>query len=107
MHPIRLAEDYATADHLTDGRIIFGVGRGYHSREIETFGAPILDQAANRELFEEQVEVLFKAFNEKSFSHKGKHYTPSARGALQRLRPPRAYPGAQAKNTFRWSATSP
>ena len=74
-HPLRLAEDYATADHLTDGRIIFGVGRGYHSREIETFGAPILDQAANRELFEEQVEVLFKAFHEKSFSHKGKHYT--------------------------------
>ena len=73
-HPLRLAEDYATADHLTDGRIIFGVGRGYHSREVETFGSPILDQQANRELFEEQVEVLFKAFNEKSFSHHGKHY---------------------------------
>ena len=74
-HPLRLAEDYATADHLTNGRIIFGVGRGYHSREVETFGSPILDQQANRELFEEQVEVLFKAFNEKSFSHEGKHYT--------------------------------
>ena len=30
-HPIRLAEDYAMADILTDGRLIFGVGRGYHS----------------------------------------------------------------------------
>ncbi len=73
-HPLRLAEDYATADHLTNGRVIFGVGRGYHSREVETFGSPILDQQANRELFEEQVEVLFKAFNEKSFSHHGQHY---------------------------------
>src|SRR5579871_2849987 len=74
-HPLRLAEDYATADILSGGRITFGVGRGYHTREVETFGAPLLDQPANRELFEEQVEIIFKAFNQESFSHKGKHYT--------------------------------
>ena len=74
-HPLRLAEDYAMADILTNGRVIFGVGRGYHSREVETFGAPILDQEANRELFEEQVEIIFKAFDTERFSHQGKHYT--------------------------------
>ena len=74
-HPLRLAEDYATVDILTKGRVIFGVGRGYHTREVETFGAPLLDQPANRELFEEQVEIIFKAFNNESFSHTGKHYT--------------------------------
>ncbi len=74
-HPLRLAEDYATADILSGGRITFGVGRGYHTREVETFGAPLLDQPANRELFEEQVEIIFQAFNQESFSHKGKHYT--------------------------------
>ena len=74
-HPLRLAEDYAVADILTKGRTVFGVGRGYHTREVETFGAPMLDQDANRELFEEQVEIIFKAFNNESFSHKGKHYT--------------------------------
>jgi alkanesulfonate monooxygenase SsuD/methylene tetrahydromethanopterin reductase-like flavin-dependent oxidoreductase (luciferase family) len=74
-HPLRLAEDYAMADILTGGRVIFGVGRGYHTREVETFGAPLLDQAANRALFEEQVDVIFKAFNEESFSHRGKYYT--------------------------------
>ena len=42
---------------------------------METFGSPLLDQPANRELFEEQVEIIFKAFNEESFSHQGKHYT--------------------------------
>ena len=62
-HPLRLAEDFATADILTKGRTVFGVGRGYHTREVETFGAPMLDQNANRELFEEQVEIIFKAFN--------------------------------------------
>ena len=74
-HPLRLAEDYAQADIMTQGRTIFGVGRGYHSREVETFGNPMIDQDANRDLFEEQVEVIFKAFHEDSFSHNGKHYT--------------------------------
>lgn len=74
-HPIRLAEDFAMADVLTGGRLIFGVGRGYHSREVETFGAPVIDNDANKELFEEQMEIIFKAFNEDSFSHQGKHYT--------------------------------
>ncbi|NQW23483.1 MAG: LLM class flavin-dependent oxidoreductase [SAR202 cluster bacterium] len=75
-HPLRLAEDYATADILTGGRVIFGVGRGYHSREVDTFGVPstITDNDANREIFEEQVEVIMKAFNQESFSHHGKHY---------------------------------
>ncbi len=73
-HPLRLAEDFAMADVLTGGRIIFGVGRGYQTREVETFGAPILDNDANRELFQEQMEIIFKAFREESFSHEGKHY---------------------------------
>jgi alkanesulfonate monooxygenase SsuD/methylene tetrahydromethanopterin reductase-like flavin-dependent oxidoreductase (luciferase family) len=74
-HPLRLAEDYAMADILSGGRVVFGLGRGYHTREVETFGSPLIDQNANRELFEEQVDIIFKAFNEEQFSHKGKHYT--------------------------------
>jgi alkanesulfonate monooxygenase SsuD/methylene tetrahydromethanopterin reductase-like flavin-dependent oxidoreductase (luciferase family) len=74
-HPLRLAEDYAMADILTGGRTVFGVGSGYHTREVETLGAPLLDQPANRDLFEEQVDIIFKAFNQESFSHKGDVYT--------------------------------
>jgi alkanesulfonate monooxygenase SsuD/methylene tetrahydromethanopterin reductase-like flavin-dependent oxidoreductase (luciferase family) len=74
-HPLRMAEDYAVADILTKGRTVFGVARGYHTREVETFGAPMMDQDANRELFEEQVEIIFKAFKNERFAHKGKHYT--------------------------------
>ncbi|MDE0407314.1 MAG: LLM class flavin-dependent oxidoreductase [Alphaproteobacteria bacterium] len=74
-HPLRLAEDFATADILTEGRTVFGVGRGYHTREVETFGAPMQDQTANRDLFEEQVEIIFKSFNEESFRHEGSRYT--------------------------------
>jgi alkanesulfonate monooxygenase SsuD/methylene tetrahydromethanopterin reductase-like flavin-dependent oxidoreductase (luciferase family) len=74
-HPLRLAEDFATADVLTGGRVVMGIGRGYHTREVEAFGAPMLDPDANRELFEEQAEIFFKAINEPAFAHRGKHYT--------------------------------
>src|SRR6202049_84403 len=74
-HPLRLAEDYAMADILSGGRVIFGVARGYHTREVESFGSPLIDQDANREMFEEGVEIIFKAFEGKPFSHKGKFYT--------------------------------
>ena len=78
-HPLRLAEDFAMADILSKGRVIFGVGRGYHTREVETFGSPMRDADANRELFEEQVEVIIKAFSEESFSHQGKYFQIPAR----------------------------
>ena len=68
--------------------MIFGVGRGYHTREVESFGNPMLDAEANRELFEEQLEVILKAFNQPSFSHQGKYYT---------IPPPVPYRGYQLK----------
>jgi alkanesulfonate monooxygenase SsuD/methylene tetrahydromethanopterin reductase-like flavin-dependent oxidoreductase (luciferase family) len=61
-HPIRLAEDYAMADIVTDGRVIMGVGRGYHTREVEAFGAPLLDAEKNR------------ALNKPEFAFKGQFY---------------------------------
>src|SRR4026208_714717 len=51
-----------------------GVARGYHTREVESFGAPLLDAAANLELFEEQFELMWKAAHEERVSHRG---TPS------------------------------
>jgi alkanesulfonate monooxygenase SsuD/methylene tetrahydromethanopterin reductase-like flavin-dependent oxidoreductase (luciferase family) len=63
------------ADILTGGRVIFGVGRGYHTREFESFGSPLLHQNADREMFEEGVDILFKAFAGEPFSHQGKYWT--------------------------------
>jgi alkanesulfonate monooxygenase SsuD/methylene tetrahydromethanopterin reductase-like flavin-dependent oxidoreductase (luciferase family) len=73
-HPLRLAEDFATADILTGGRVRFGLGRGYHTREVETLGGPMLDQDENRDYFEEQTDIIFKAFENESFSHHGKYF---------------------------------
>ena len=85
-HPLRLAEDYAVADILTGGRVIMGIGRGYHTREVESFGAPLLDAAANLEMFEEQFELMWKALHEEQFSHRGKYYTVPPGGEVPRLR---------------------
>ena len=84
-HPLRLAEDYAPADILTGGRVVFGVGRGYHTREVETFGSPLRDQEANRELFEEQVDIIFKAFNRGVLFAQGQALHAAARDSLSRL----------------------
>jgi alkanesulfonate monooxygenase SsuD/methylene tetrahydromethanopterin reductase-like flavin-dependent oxidoreductase (luciferase family) len=88
-HPIRMAEDYAMADIVTDGRVVLGVGRGYHSREVESFGAPLLDADKNREFFEEQLRLLLACFNEQSFHFKGKYYEAP---------PPVEYRGYQLKD---------
>jgi alkanesulfonate monooxygenase SsuD/methylene tetrahydromethanopterin reductase-like flavin-dependent oxidoreductase (luciferase family) len=74
-HPVRLAEDYAMADYLTHGRIVMGVGRGYHTREVESLGGPLLDSEANAAIFREQMDILFKCFLNERWSHKGRFYT--------------------------------
>ena len=84
-HPIRLAEDYAMADIVTDGRVIMGVGRGYHTREVETFGAPLLDADANRELFEEQLQLLLQVLQRGRLPPQGQVLRVPAAGRLPRL----------------------
>ncbi|MFV2038676.1 MAG: LLM class flavin-dependent oxidoreductase, partial [Acidimicrobiales bacterium] len=82
-HPLRLAEDYALADILTGGRMVFGVGRGTVPREMETLGGVVAsgDNAMsedrdklNREVFEESMEVIRAAWSQERFSHTGKHF---------------------------------
>ncbi len=80
-HPIRMAEDYAMADIVTDGRVILGVGRGYHTREVETLGGPLLDTDANRAIFEEGLQLMLKCFNEEELPPRGQIF-PRAAGAV-------------------------
>jgi alkanesulfonate monooxygenase SsuD/methylene tetrahydromethanopterin reductase-like flavin-dependent oxidoreductase (luciferase family) len=83
-HPLRLAEDFAMADILTGGRLVFGVGRGTVPREAETLGAPVASgdnemsreaDRRNREMFEEAMVVIKAAWSQERFSYSGKHFT--------------------------------
>jgi alkanesulfonate monooxygenase SsuD/methylene tetrahydromethanopterin reductase-like flavin-dependent oxidoreductase (luciferase family) len=68
--PLRLAEEVAILDNLTDGRFICGVGRGYQPHEFARFGVKPED---SRQLFNESLEVLVKAWTEyDSFTYDGK-----------------------------------
>ncbi|QEW03288.1 LLM class flavin-dependent oxidoreductase [Microbacterium lushaniae] len=85
-NPLRLAEDYATADHLTGNRIRFGVGRGYHEREIVTMNPAMIGMpdAERRAYFEEEVEVLRKAFSEDDWQHHGTYFDLPPKGSTHR-----------------------
>jgi len=76
-NPIRLAEDIATLDQLSKGRVEVGVGRGIYGREAIHMNveADLKDQAKNFRLFEETLTILKKAWTEKFFAHKGEFYT--------------------------------
>ena len=70
-HPLVVAEEIATADLLSGGRLDVGLGRGYQKYEFERLGHT-LDES--RERFDESVDILLKAFEGKPFAHEGKHY---------------------------------
>jgi alkanesulfonate monooxygenase SsuD/methylene tetrahydromethanopterin reductase-like flavin-dependent oxidoreductase (luciferase family) len=70
-HPLRLAEEVATIDQLSRGRLIFGVGRSGFAHTYKTYG---VDYAESRERFTETLEIVKRAFSEERFSHKGKYF---------------------------------
>ncbi len=70
-HPLRLAEEAATVDHLSHGRLIFGVGRSGFPRTYDAYGSPY---AESRERFAEILEILRRAWTEDRFSFEGKFY---------------------------------
>src|SRR5260370_4082424 len=79
-HPIHFAEDYALADVLSGGRLLCGIGRGTEERESNVFGVNVgysnnADDLANRDVFEEQVEIFKAATSNERVSYPGKHYT--------------------------------
>ena len=91
-HPLRLAEDFATLHNLSGGRAILGVGRGTVPREIQSlsgnrvsigsFDNPDMADAdrVNREVTDEALEIIKLAFENETFSYKGKYFElPPAR----------------------------
>ncbi|MDE2006207.1 MAG: LLM class flavin-dependent oxidoreductase [Rhodospirillales bacterium] len=70
-HPLRLAEETATVDQISRGRLILGVGRSGVARTYENYGIPY---AESRARFTEVLDVLRRAWAEESFAHRGEYY---------------------------------
>jgi alkanesulfonate monooxygenase SsuD/methylene tetrahydromethanopterin reductase-like flavin-dependent oxidoreductase (luciferase family) len=70
-HPLRLAEDVATVDHLCKGRLEFGIGRSGLPAHYQGFNIPYVE---SRDRFLETLDILRKAWTEERFSHKGRYF---------------------------------
>lgn len=87
-NPVRIAEEMATLDHMLQGRLWVGFTRGYHPRWVDSYAAirgvqatgpqnvkaRDVQDALNREVFEESFQIIKKAWANDVFSHKGKHW---------------------------------
>jgi alkanesulfonate monooxygenase SsuD/methylene tetrahydromethanopterin reductase-like flavin-dependent oxidoreductase (luciferase family) len=70
-HPVIVAEEIATVDLLTGGRLDIGLGRGYQNYEFERVGATLNE---SRQRWEEEVDVILLALQGKPFSYDGRYY---------------------------------
>ena len=98
--PVRLAEEVATLDVLSNGRAIFGVGRGSMPTHFAGYG---IDQEEGRERFIEGLELVLGLWTRDDYSYRGKFYnaygyeiTPKP---VQQPHPP-VYVAANSADTF-------
>lgn len=94
-HPLRLAEEICMLDHLSNGRLEFGIGRGASPYEVEAHGVPSESAA---QAYAEAYEILQKCFSKDSIDHEGKFWqirdVPFTMKPLQRPHPPMWYASA-------------
>jgi alkanesulfonate monooxygenase SsuD/methylene tetrahydromethanopterin reductase-like flavin-dependent oxidoreductase (luciferase family) len=70
-NPLSCAEQAATADLLSGGRLEFGVGRGSIPSQFHGFGVPVSE---NRGRFDEALEIIRRAWTQERFSYRGTYY---------------------------------
>ena len=75
-HPLRVAEDVALLDNMTEGRVDFGAGRGLNERNTIQFNvaADRRDHAKCEALFRECLDIVIKAWTEDPFRYQGDFY---------------------------------
>jgi alkanesulfonate monooxygenase SsuD/methylene tetrahydromethanopterin reductase-like flavin-dependent oxidoreductase (luciferase family) len=70
-HPLRIAEEAATVDQLSEGRFDFGIGRSGSPRAYDILGIPYGESQAR---FEECLQIILKAWKGERFSYHGRYY---------------------------------
>jgi alkanesulfonate monooxygenase SsuD/methylene tetrahydromethanopterin reductase-like flavin-dependent oxidoreductase (luciferase family) len=71
-HPVILAEEIATLDVVTEGRLIFGAGLGYRPEEFDYLDVPYKQRAGR---FDESLELMTKLWTQETVNHRGKYWT--------------------------------
>ncbi|HXR35073.1 MAG TPA: LLM class flavin-dependent oxidoreductase [Candidatus Binataceae bacterium] len=70
-HPVRIAEEIALLDLISDGRVDFGVGRGFQPIEYRGFH---IDQSHSHEIFDEALDIVLQAWTQQKLNYPGKHF---------------------------------
>jgi alkanesulfonate monooxygenase SsuD/methylene tetrahydromethanopterin reductase-like flavin-dependent oxidoreductase (luciferase family) len=70
-HPLRVAEEFALLDLLSNGRAVFSAGRGYDKREYDAFEVPF---AESRDRFTEGLDLMRAAWTQEAFTYNGRFY---------------------------------
>jgi len=70
-HPLRIAEEVATIDHISEGRFEFGIGRSGVVRTYDVYGVPY---AESTERFREALEIIREGWKGEPFSYEGRFY---------------------------------
>ena len=70
-NPLRIAEEVATVDHISEGRFEFGIGRSGFARSYDVFSIPYSE---SQERFAESLNIILQAWEGKEFSYEGKYY---------------------------------
>jgi probable F420-dependent oxidoreductase len=83
-HPAVLAQDLATLDVLSGGRLEIGIGAGWNRPEYDAMGLPFEPVATRVGRLEESIAVLKGLFGDGPFSFAGSHYTITAMDGLPR-----------------------
>jgi alkanesulfonate monooxygenase SsuD/methylene tetrahydromethanopterin reductase-like flavin-dependent oxidoreductase (luciferase family) len=71
-HPLRIAEEAATVDQVSRGRLIFGIGRSGLPRTYEAYGIPY---GESKDRFAESLHIIKQAWSQPRFSYEGKYYS--------------------------------
>ncbi len=70
-NPLRIAEEAATVDHISEGRFDFGIGRSGFPRVYDMYGIPYAESQAR---FREALEIILEAWKGEPFSYAGEYY---------------------------------
>jgi F420-dependent oxidoreductase-like protein len=74
-HPSVLAKNAVTADHVSGGRIEFGIGTGWNQQEHRAYGFAFPSMRERMDRLEEQLEIVTRSFADGAFSYSGQHWS--------------------------------
>jgi alkanesulfonate monooxygenase SsuD/methylene tetrahydromethanopterin reductase-like flavin-dependent oxidoreductase (luciferase family) len=71
-HPVHIAEEFATLDQISQGRVMLGVGAGYRDHEFEAFG---IDKEKRFKMMDEQIRLIRELWTGEPVDFEGDFYT--------------------------------